>query len=94
MTNANLTFGLHPSAEQPLSERAHFDGPNLHHEPLGAVPYGSGPRFLAILATPPLVTSGERTLARVRIAAELIGTTSVVIANLLNVATTDVRDGE
>lgn len=49
-------------------------------------------RLMAVLATPPLATSGERTLARVRIAANLIGSTSVSVSNLLDVATNDVRE--
>lgn len=52
----------------------------------------SGKRLLTILATPPLTTSGARTLRRVRMAAEVIGSSSAIVANLLEVATVDVRD--
>lgn len=48
--------------------------------------------LVAILATPPLVTSGERSLARVRLAAEILGLRSVTVTNLLDVATRDVID--
>lgn len=51
------------------------------------------PRTLtAILATPPLSTSGARTLARVEMARDLVGASSVKICNLLNVATNDVLE--
>ena len=78
---------------QPLvSERAYSRRPDVPRETLAYVAPDAGSKLLAILATPPLVTSGERTLARVRMAAEFIGSTSVIVGNLLEVATKDVRE--
>lgn len=74
------------------SSRAHRCLQVVCRETLAHAPHGAGPRLLAILATPPLMTPGERTLARVRMAAEIIGCTSVVVQNLLGIATKDVRE--
>lgn len=49
----------------------------------------SGP-LAVILATPPLRTSGRRTVNRVRLAAHLLGFESICLANLLNVPGDDV----
>lgn len=46
----------------------------------------------AVLATPPLRTSGARTLGRLQLATNIIGIDSVTVANLLGVATRDVLD--
>jgi hypothetical protein len=49
-------------------------------------------RLLAVLATPPLSTSGERTLARVQMAAALIGSDSISVVNLLRTPTNNVNE--
>ncbi|TFC34129.1 DUF1643 domain-containing protein [Cryobacterium sp. TMT2-42-4] len=56
------------------------------------MPHPLDGHLAVILATPPLTTSGERTLARVRMASELMGVSRVSICNLLDVATNDVRE--
>lgn len=48
--------------------------------------------LVAVLATPPLTTSGDRTRRRVELAARLIGCASVEIQNLLLVPTATVLD--
>jgi hypothetical protein len=48
-------------------------------------------RLLVLLASPPLVTSGARTMARVRMVAELMGSESASVSNLLAVPTKDLR---
>ncbi|MGC5223722.1 DUF1643 domain-containing protein [Micromonospora sp. DT81.3] len=48
------------------------------------------PRLVAILATPPLATSGTRTRRRLERLAPLLGCEQVVIANLLRTPTADV----
>jgi len=50
-----------------------------------------GTHLVAVLASPPLSTSGERTIARVNMAAACLGSASASISNLLKVATDDVR---
>ncbi|GAA3144390.1 hypothetical protein GCM10010530_75040 [Kribbella aluminosa] len=47
-------------------------------------------RLLAVLANPPLATSGQRTLNRVSLAARLIGCDDVVVGNLFPIASKDV----
>src|SRR4051794_31018520 len=49
-------------------------------------------RLLAILASPPLATSGSRTRARLTLAARLIGCDTFAVANLISIPTTDVLD--
>jgi hypothetical protein len=48
--------------------------------------------LLAILASPPLTTSGDRTRARLHLAAELLGYDQVELANLLSSATSTVLE--
>jgi len=49
-------------------------------------------RLLAILATPPLTTSGARTRGRLQLATEILGSGVLAIANLIDVPTKDVLD--
>jgi hypothetical protein len=49
-------------------------------------------RLLAILAAPPLTTSGARTHGRLHLAAEILGSDILAIANLIDVPTKDVLD--
>lgn len=49
-------------------------------------------RLLAILATPPLTTSGARTRGRLQLATEILCSDVLVIANLIDVPTKDVLD--
>ncbi len=51
-----------------------------------------GRRLLAILATPPLSTSGARTRGRLHLATEILGSDVLAIANLIDVPTKDVLD--
>lgn len=48
-------------------------------------------RLVVVLATPPLATTGERTRARVRLAAEIIGAEATELVNLLSIPTADVN---
>lgn len=48
-------------------------------------------RLVVVLATPPLATTGERTRARARMAAEIIGAEAAELVNLLNIPTADVN---
>jgi len=48
-------------------------------------------RLVVVLATPPLATTGERTRARARMAAEIIGAEAAELVNLLSIPTADVN---
>jgi hypothetical protein len=48
--------------------------------------------LLAILATPPLTTSGARTRGRLQLATEILGRDVLAIANLIDVPTKNVLD--
>ena len=52
----------------------------------------SARRLLAILATPPLTTSGARTCSRLHLATKILGSDVLVIVNLIAVPTRDVLD--
>jgi hypothetical protein len=49
-------------------------------------------RLLAVLANPPLATSGLRTLSRVKLAARVIGCGEVGVGNLFSAASKDVTE--
>jgi len=49
-------------------------------------------RLLAILATPPLTTSGARTRGRLHLATEILCSDVLAIANMIDVPTKDVLD--
>lgn len=52
---------------------------------------GADRRLVAILASPPLRTSGARTRARLDLAGSILGATSVIAVNLLDIPTDDVN---
>jgi hypothetical protein len=55
-------------------------------------PTPGAPRLLAILANPPLTTSGMRTINRVGGAARILGCTSITIGNLFPIPSRDVLE--
>ena len=60
--------------------------------PQPARPSRHGGHLLAILASPPLDTSGERTLKRIAVAAEIVGCSTFEVQNLLAHRTSSVLD--